>query len=100
MKNKICTECGYIGKPIPQALSSFFVDAIVWLVFLFLAGASQFLFLLIVPLIWTVYHIVRFSSVKCPKCESLDMVRLNSRRGKEKEANPHPMHIIYKSKER
>ncbi len=99
MKNKICTECGHIGKPIPQKKSSFAVDAVIWMIFVFGAGMSQFLPLLLVPLAWSIYHIVRFNSVKCPACESLEMVSLNSRRGKAMERDPHPMHIIYKAGE-
>lgn len=94
---KVCASCGHIGKPVPQALSSFTVDALLWLYFAFLAGMSQLLPLLLVPLIWTGYHIIRFNTVKCPVCESLDMVSKNSRRGKVALADPNPVHVLYKA---
>jgi len=97
MKIKICTECGYVGRPIPQAKSSFAVDAVIWLYFSFLAGMSQILPLLLIPAIWSVYHIVRFNSVKCPECQSLEMVSLHSHAGKKALEDPYPVHIIYKA---
>lgn len=97
MKNKICTECGFIGEPIPQLKSSFAVDAVIWLYFGFLAGMSQLLPLLLIPAGWTIYHIIRFNSVKCPECESLEMVSLYSHAGKEAMKNPHPVNIVYRT---
>lgn len=94
--DKVCTACGHEGKPIPQALSSFTVDVVIWLYFGFLAGMSQLLPLLLIPMAWTIYHIIRFNSVKCPVCKSLDMVSKGSRRGKAIMRNMNPVHIIYK----
>ena len=97
MKNKVCTECGYIGEPIPQLKSSFAVDAVIWLYFGFLAGMSQFLLLLLVPAVWTIYHLIRFNTVKCPDCESLEMVSMHSHAGKAILENPHPVSIVYRT---
>ena len=98
MKNKVCTECGYVGRPIPQLKSSFAVDVGMWLYFAFLTALSQFFPLLLIPLAWTIYHIARFNSVKCPKCESLEMVRMNSKKGKRALNNPNPVIISYSAR--
>ena len=82
MKTKICAYCGHVGKPIPQAKSSFVVDAFIWMITLSLTAFSGLVPLLLIPLAWTLYHIAKFNSVKCPKCECLEMVPLNSRKGK------------------
>jgi len=97
MKNKVCTECGHIGQPIPQKKSSFIVDMAIWSYFLFLTAMSQILPLLLIPAAWTIYHIVMFSRVKCPHCESLEMVSMNSRKGKATINNPNPVTISYKA---
>ena len=97
MKNKICTECGHIGKPIPQAKSSFAVDLVIWLYFVFLVAMSQILPLLIIPATWTIYHLLRFNNVKCPECESLEMVSLHSHAGKEMLDNPHQVEVVYRA---
>ena len=93
---KVCTSCGHEGHPIPQRVSSFLVDAMIWFYVLFLVAMSQQIWFLAVPLLWTIYHIVKFNSVKCPVCESLDMVSKDSRRGKAIMKNPNPVHIVYK----
>ena len=81
MKHKICTSCGYEGEAINQCLESFFLDALVWLVTVSLIFMTALVPLIIIPVAWTVYHIVNFKS-KCPKCESLDMVSMDSNKGK------------------
>ena len=43
---------------------------------------SGLLFVLVIPLAWSIYHIALFGNTQCPKCESLDMVSLNSKKGK------------------
>ncbi len=83
MKTKVCKSCGYVGKPIPQAKDSFMLDLFFWLIALALSGMSQQWYIMFLPLAWTIYHIARFNTVKCPKCGNLDMVSLNSHKGKE-----------------
>jgi hypothetical protein len=89
MKKKICHNCGYIGEPIGQGAGSFFVDALIWMVFASFTLLSAFLPLLLVPLGWTIYHIIVYKSVTCPKCENFDMVSLNSRKGKQAQLQFH-----------
>jgi hypothetical protein len=82
MKDRVCTYCGYVGKPTTQGLGSFFVDAFIWLVVSSVVLMSGILPLLIIPVGWTIYHIVKYGTTTCPKCENLDMVSLNSTKGK------------------
>lgn len=83
MKTKVCTECGYVGKPITQCAGSFLVDVFAWMVAASVTAFTGLLPILLIPAAWTVYHIVMFRSVKCPKCENLSMVRTEGRKGKE-----------------
>ncbi|MDH5231385.1 MAG: hypothetical protein OEZ58_05370 [Gammaproteobacteria bacterium] len=82
MKSKICKSCGHVGKPVPQSGDTFFVDLFLWLVTLSVVGLSGLVPLLLIPMLWTVYHLARFNSVQCPECASLDMISLESRQGK------------------
>lgn len=91
MQEKICTECGFEGKPVAQCKMSFFVDVALWVTVVNLVFFTGFLPLLLIPTVWTLYHIIKFNSVKCPECESLNMVSRNSRAGKraiERKKNP------------
>jgi hypothetical protein len=83
MKQRVCTNCGYVGEPIPQCATSFFVDAFIWLTVASVTLFTGFLPLLIIPLAWTTFHIVKYRTVKCPQCENLDMVSKESAKGKE-----------------
>jgi predicted RNA-binding Zn-ribbon protein involved in translation (DUF1610 family) len=91
MKDRICTSCGYEGKPIKQCLESFFVDAFIWGSVGSFALVTGLLPLLVVPAAWTLYHLAKFKTTKCPECGSLDMVSKKSRKGHEaldRKANP------------
>jgi hypothetical protein len=81
MKEKVCTSCGYVGEAVNQCFESFMLDALVWLITISLIFMTALVPLIIIPAAWTIYHIVNFKS-KCPKCESLDMVSLESHKGK------------------
>ena len=82
MTTKICQHCGHIGEPTTQGAGSFFVDALLWMVFTSFTLFSAFLPFMLVPLGWTIYHIIVYKSITCPKCENFEMVGLNSRKGK------------------
>lgn len=82
MKDRICTSCGYVGKPISQCPESFLVDAMIWLTigsFSLMTGLLPFL---VIPMAWTVYHIAKYRTTKCPKCENLSMVSQDSSKGR------------------
>ncbi|HEY5603638.1 MAG TPA: hypothetical protein VIM41_11065 [Gammaproteobacteria bacterium] len=88
MKMKVCSSCGYVGKPVNQCFESFLLDLFLWLIVGSVTLMSGLLFLLAIPASWTLYHIVRFKT-KCPECGNLDMVSLDSAKGKEAVAHSH-----------
>lgn len=91
MKDRICTSCEFEGKPIKQCIESFLVDAFVWGTVGSFALVTGLLPLLAIPTAWTLYHLVKFKTTKCPSCGSLDMVSKNSSKGRaalERKANP------------
>lgn len=79
---KVCTGCGYVGQPIPQGLGSFVVDVAIWLLFSGMVLLTFFIPLILIPLGWTVYHLLTYFTVNCPKCENYDMVSLDSDKGR------------------
>lgn len=90
MKDRVCTSCGFEGKPIKQCIESFLVDAFVWGIVGSFALMTGLMPALIIPAAWTLYHLVKFNSTKCPTCGDLEMVSKNSRKGRialDKEAN-------------
>ena len=89
MKNKICKNSGHVGQPISQGIGSFFVDAMLWMVFASFTLFSAFLPFMLIPLGWTIFHLIVYKSITCPKCENFDMVSLDSKKGKEAMARFH-----------
>jgi len=83
MKTKVCENCGYVGKPIPDEFSSFTVDAMVWLVCSAIAVITGIFPLILAAPIFSLVHIAVFRTMKCPKCENLEMVNLHSHAGEE-----------------
>lgn len=91
MKDRICTSCGFEGKPIKQCYESFFVDAFIWGTVGSFAVVTGLLPLLAVPAAWTLYHLLKFKTTKCPECGDLEMVSKESHKGREaldRKANP------------
>lgn len=83
MKDRVCTSCEHIGKPVNQDLSSFLVDILAWGTFGSGALVSGMLGWLAIPLLWTVYHLAHFRTVQCPECGDLEMVSMKSRKGRK-----------------
>jgi hypothetical protein len=79
---KVCTECGYVGQPKPHGLGSFVVDMFLWMFFSGMFLITSLLPLLVFPLVWTIYHLLTYSTVNCPKCENYAMVKLHSGKGR------------------
>jgi hypothetical protein len=77
-----------MGEPVNQCFESFLVDLFIWLIVGSVALMTGLLPLLVIPAAWTVYHIVRFKT-KCPECGNLDMVSVNSTKGKNVLAHTH-----------
>ena len=84
MRQKVCTSCGYIGKPIRQCYESFVVDIFVWLIVASVVFMTGLLPFLLIAVSWTTIHLLKFRSTKCPSCENLDMVSMKSAKGKAK----------------
>jgi len=83
MKNRVCTSCGLVGKPVKQCIESFFVDAFIWATVGSFALMTGLIPVLLIPAAWTLYHLAKFGTTKCPACGDLEMVSVNSRRGRE-----------------
>lgn len=82
MKDRVCTSCGFVGKPTKQCLESFLVDAFIWGIVGSFALSTGVMPVLAIPGAWTLYHLAKFSTTKCPQCASLDMVSMDSRKGR------------------
>lgn len=88
MKDKLCTSCGYIGKPTTQGVGSFAVDAVIWLTALvvsFFTGIFAFMF---IALAWTIYHLALYRTTTCPKCGNIAMVSQTSHKAQEYRDRP------------
>ncbi|HFE37412.1 MAG TPA: hypothetical protein ENK06_03195 [Gammaproteobacteria bacterium] len=87
---KICTNCGYEGKPIRQKAGAFGVMFFVLIFVMTWSFASQ-LFWITLPLALAsiVLFVYWFFTTKCPKCKNISMVRKNSHAGQEYLKNPH-----------
>ncbi len=83
MKTKICKSCGYVGKPIADDKSSFILDAWVWLLCFAISAITGIIPLILLAPAFSVLHLIKFKSMKCPSCGNLDMVGLHSHSGKE-----------------
>jgi predicted RNA-binding Zn-ribbon protein involved in translation (DUF1610 family) len=83
MKNRVCTSCSFVGKPINQCLGSFVVDAFIWGSVGSIALLTGLIPVLIIPAAWTLYHLAKFATTKCPACGDLEMVSMDSRKGRE-----------------
>lgn len=70
MGKRVCPNCGYVGKPKKKTKGSFWIEVILWLMF-------------IVPGI--LYSVWRISSREkvCPKCGNPHMIPLDSPRGRK-----------------
>jgi len=83
MKDRVCASCGHVGQPIRQCWGSFLVDALLWGCGFSTALMTGIFSLLFIPLAWSIYHILRFNTTKCPQCGDLEMVALDSRKARE-----------------
>lgn len=83
MKNRVCSSCGFVGKPVNQSIESFFVDAFIWGTVGSFALMTGLIPVLLIPASWTLYHLAKFGNTECPKCGELEMVSMESRKGRE-----------------
>lgn len=83
MHDRICTNCNYEGQPTTQGIGSFSVDALMWMIFLSLSMFSSIFPLMLIPLIWTIYHISIYNKSTCPECGRINMVSKTSKKGRK-----------------
>ncbi len=88
MKDRICTHCYHVGQPTTQGIGSFAVDVLMWMIFFSLSMFSSIFPLMLIPVLWTTYHIAIYRKSTCPKCGRINMVSLTSRKGKRALAGP------------
>lgn len=80
MAKKICINCGYYGRP--RKTSSFLTELAVWILFGFLAVA--FIWLIIIPIFYTLYRFIAGTKFICPSCKAQDtMVSTDSPIGRD-----------------
>jgi len=82
MKDRVCTSCYHVGQPTTQGIGSFTVDAFIWLMFISLSMFSSLFPLMIIPILWTAYHIAIYRKSTCPKCGRINMVSKTSAKGR------------------
>lgn len=95
MKDRVCCSCGHIGKPVNQPLATFMVDFLAWGTIGGAAVVTGILPLALIPLAWSIYHLAKFRTTTCPACGDLEMVSMNSRKGKEV-LNPETQVTVWK----
>jgi len=59
------------------------VDLLIWMVFGSITALTGLLITLLIPLSWTIYHIAKYHTTTCPKCENIEMVSMSSKKGQE-----------------
>lgn len=82
MKDRVCTSCKHVGQPINQCFESFFVDLFMWGIVGSFALMTGLMPVLAIPAAWTLYHLLKFGTTKCPSCGNLDMVSKTSSKGR------------------
>jgi len=82
MKDHVCTSCGHLGTPVKQSLESFLLDVLLWGSFISISLLTGLFPLMVIPVIWTIYHIANFTS-KCPACGDLEMAAVTSNKGRD-----------------
>ena len=78
MNVKECSHCGYIGKPVHDEYSSLLIDVFVWTFCITAAIITANIYLVLVGLAVTIWHVLTFRSHRCPKCGEWDMHRIHS----------------------
>jgi len=99
---KICTNCGFEGKPIRQKSGAFAILFFTLAITTTWSFASQ-LFWISMPfaLISTVLFVYWFFTTKCPECRNVAMVSKLSPAGKKYKENPHTptSNVVYSKRD-
>ena len=76
MKTKICSSCGFVGKPVHDEYSSLIIDLLAWMGAFVVAAITGIIYLAVIGPLITVWHVLTFRSHRCPKCGNWEMHRL------------------------
>ncbi len=87
---KICTNCGYEGKPVRQKSGAFAILFFTLLIIGTWSLVSQ-LFWIALPIaaISTILFVYWFFTTKCPKCKNVSIVSEHSPAAKKYKEHPH-----------
>lgn len=83
MHTKECSHCGYIGKPAHDEYSSLLIDVFAWAFCIIAAAITANIYIVIVGLAVTAWHLLTFRSHRCPKCGEWEMHRLTPLDGQQ-----------------
>jgi len=99
---KVCTNCGYEGKPIRQKSGAFGILFFVLACTTAWSLASQLFWITLpISLVSTVLFVYWFFTTKCPECRNVSMVSKTSREGKDYLKNPHTpiSNVVYSTRD-
>lgn len=98
---KVCTHCGYVGKPERQSFGAFGILFFTLAVTTTWALASQ-LFWIVLPfsVVSTVLFVYWFFTTKCPECNNVSMVSKFSLAARRYFKNPHTptSNVVYSTR--
>jgi len=99
---KLCTNCGFEGKPIRQKSGAFAILFFTLAITTTWSLASQ-LFWIALPfsLISTILFVYWFFTTKCPECRNVAMVSKLSPAAKKYQENPHTptSNVVYSKRD-
>ena len=99
---KICTNCGYEGKPVKQEVGAFGILFFTLAITTSWAFASQLFWLTLpISLVSTVLFVYWYFTTTCPKCKNVSMVNNFSPAAKRYRKAPHTpdSNIVYSARE-
>ena len=75
MKPRECSHCGYIGKPAHDEYSSLLIDLFAWLFCIVAAVITANIYIVMLGVAVTLWHVLTFRSHRCPRCGEWEMHR-------------------------
>lgn len=79
MTDKICSDCGFIGRPVHDEYSSLILDVAIWSGSFIIAAITGIIYLIAIGPAFSIWHMFSFRSHRCPKCGNWEMHRINNR---------------------
>ncbi|MDX1811013.1 MAG: hypothetical protein R3240_03640 [Gammaproteobacteria bacterium] len=99
---KLCTNCGYEGKPIRQRTGAFGILLFTLAIIFTWSMASQLFWVSFpVAFISTALFVYWFFNTKCPKCNNVSMVGMHSLAAKKYHKHPHTpeSNVVYSKRD-